>query len=159
MENARSSRILVVDDQIDTARGLEIILKLYGHDVCAVNDGKAAIEAARQFRPDFVILDIGMPGLDGYEVAATLKSDLDLNRAVIIGVSGYGREEDRSRSRDAGFDHHMVKPVDHKALIGLLAKPAGSYLVDSAIAYSAAPSSAAPLAPAPPPAAARFSRI
>jgi CheY-like chemotaxis protein len=104
----------------DTARGLEILLKLYGHDVVATNDGKAVVKAAQTYRPDVVLLDIGLPGVDGYQVAATLREDVNLKKVLIIAVSGYGQEEDHHRSRDAGFDHHTVKPVDHKALVRLL---------------------------------------
>jgi CheY-like chemotaxis protein len=99
------------------------LLKLLGNDAMAVHDGGAAIEAVRTFRPQFVLLDIGLPGLDGYEVAAALRGD-ELHRdAVIIAVSGYGQEEDRRRSLAAGFDHHLVKPVDFDALMSLLGRP------------------------------------
>ena len=121
MAKNRCSRILVVDDNVDTARGMEILLKLHGHDVHAANDGRAALQAAEALRPDVVLLDIGLPGMDGYQVAAKLREDQNLKGTVIIAVSGYAQEEDRRRSRAAGFDHHMVKPVDHKALMRLLA--------------------------------------
>ena len=76
----------------------------------------SAIEVARTFRPDFVLLDIGLPGMDGYEVAAALREDEVLKDAVIIAISGYGQEEDRRRVHAAGFDHHLVKPVDFDSL-------------------------------------------
>ena len=85
-------------------------------------DGKAAIELARTFRPEFILLDIGLPGMDGYEVATILRKDRSCKNAVIIAVSGYGQDEDRRRAREAGFDHHLVKPVDFDALTKLLAR-------------------------------------
>ena len=114
------SRILVVDDNVDTAGGLARILKLLGNDVQIAFHGKAAIETARTFRPEFVLLDIGLPGMDGYEVAAILKKDNSCKNSVIVAVSGYGQEEDRRRAREAGFDHHLVKPVDIDTLTTLL---------------------------------------
>ncbi len=119
----RASRILVVDDHVDTARGMVQILELLGNDVVVAHDGRTAIETARRFAPDFVLLDIGLPELDGYQVAAALRDDKDLQNAVIIAVSGYGQEEDRRRSLSAGFDHHLVKPVDFETLVSLIARP------------------------------------
>jgi CheY-like chemotaxis protein len=116
-------RILIADDNVDTASGMERLLKLLGNDAMAVHDGSGAVLAARTFRPDFVLLDIGLPGMDGYEVAAMLRGDEVLKDAVIIAVSGYGREEDRQRALSAGFDHHLVKPVDFDALTSLLGRP------------------------------------
>jgi signal transduction histidine kinase len=117
------SRILIVDDNVDTARGMVRLLKLLGNEAIAAHDGPAAIEAARTFRPDFVLLDIGLPGMDGYQVASALRADGLGKGAVIIAVSGYGQEEDRRRSRAAGFDHHLVKPVDFDTLIALIGRP------------------------------------
>ncbi|MDB5351017.1 MAG: luxQ 8, partial [Planctomycetota bacterium] len=122
-EAGPGARVLVVDDNVDTARGMARLLKLLGHEVLAIHDGRAAVEAARAFRPGFVLLDIGLPGLDGYEVARGLRQDERSRDAVIIAVSGYGQEDDRRRSRAAGFDHHLVKPVDFDALISLLGRP------------------------------------
>jgi PAS domain S-box-containing protein len=115
------SRVLVVDDNVDTVRGLAKLLKLLGHDVCVAHDGPAAIEAARSHRPEVVILDIGLPGMDGYEVAGRLRREECCRDAVIIAVSGYGQEGDRRRSEEAGFDHHLVKPVDYSILTALFA--------------------------------------
>jgi PAS domain S-box-containing protein len=119
-ESQELSRILVVDDHPDTARGMARLLKLRGNEVAVAHDGPSAVETARTFRPAFVLLDIGLPGMDGYAVAATLRQDAGLTGTVIIGVSGYGQEEDRRRSRAAGFDHHLVKPVDFDTLVSLL---------------------------------------
>ena len=116
----KSARILVVDDNEDTARGMARLLKLLGHQVALALDGYEAIRVAGEHRPDFVLLDIGLPGMDGYEVASRLRREECCQEAVIIAVSGYGQDEDRRRSKEAGFDHHLVKPVDHDALISLL---------------------------------------
>ena len=120
--DTQRSRVLVVDDNVDTARGLARLLKLLGHDVRTAHDGPAAIEAARDHRPEFVLLDIGLPGMDGYEVAQSLRQEECRKEAAIIAISGYGQDEDRRRSREAGFDHHLVKPIDHDALLTLLAR-------------------------------------
>src|SRR4051812_33168956 len=113
-------RVLIVDDNEDMARGMARLLKLLGHAVATAHDGPSAVEAARSHRPDYVLLDIGLPGMSGYEVAKRLREDGFLD-TVIIAVSGYGQEEDRRRSKLAGFDHHLVKPLDHDALLQLIA--------------------------------------
>jgi CheY-like chemotaxis protein len=117
------SRILVVDDNDDTALGMVRLLKRLGNEVVAAHSGPEAIEAARGFRPDFVLLDIGLPGMDGYQVASALRGDEAHKETVIIAVSGYGQEEDRRRSQAAGFDHHLVKPVDFGSLVSLMQRP------------------------------------
>ena len=117
----QSSRVLVVDDNIDNARGLSRLLKLLGHDVQVAHDGQAAVEVARAHRPEIVLLDIGLPGMDGYEVARRLRTEECCQDALIIAVSGYGQPEDLRRSKEAGFDHHLVKPVDYDALMTLFA--------------------------------------
>jgi CheY-like chemotaxis protein len=119
---ADAARILVVDDNIDTAEGLARLLKRRGHQVKVTYEGVSAIDLARSFCPDFVLLDLGLPGMDGYEVAVALRADEACQRATIIAVSGYGQEEDRRRSREAGFDHHFVKPVDFAELEATLAR-------------------------------------
>lgn len=113
-------RILVVDDNVDSARGLESLLTLLGYDVRTSFDGWSALEVALNHRPAVVLLDIGLPGMDGYEVATKLRSDPRLRETVLIAVTGYGQEEDRRRSREAGFDHHLIKPVDFDTLLALL---------------------------------------
>ena len=119
------ARILVVDDNVDTARGLSRLLKLLGHNVQTAYDGQTAIETARSHRPEFVLLDIGLPGMDGYQVATHLRQEQYSKDAVIIAVTGYGQEDDLRRSREAGFDHHLVKPIDHDALITLIGHSQG----------------------------------
>lgn len=121
----QSSRVLVVDDNLDNARGLSRLLKLLGHDVRVTHDGKEAIEAARAHRPEIVLLGIGLPGMDGYEVARRLRQDECCRGSLIIAVSGYSQPEDLRRSEAAGFDHHLTKPVDYDDLMTLFAPRPG----------------------------------
>ncbi len=113
-------RVLVVDDNVDSARGTSFILQRNGHEVRLAYDGPAAVAAAQEYRPEFVLLDIGLPGMDGYEVARRLRRDENLRGIKLIAVSGYGQESDRRRSQEAGFDQHLVKPVDPGVLLGFL---------------------------------------
>jgi signal transduction histidine kinase/integral membrane sensor domain MASE1/AmiR/NasT family two-component response regulator len=113
-------RVLVVDDNVDAAESLAAVLRLAGQDVRVSHDGAAALDAAGADRPDVVFLDIGMPGMDGYEVARNMRRDPALRDVVLIALTGWGQEEDRRRSREAGFDHHIVKPVEPDALQRLL---------------------------------------
>src|SRR5215211_6310628 len=105
-------RILVVDGNVDAAESLALLLGLGGQEVHTAHDGPAALEAAVAFRPHVVLLDIGLPGMTGYEVAAHLRRQPVLRSAVLIALTGYGQEEDRRKSLEAGFDHHLVKPID-----------------------------------------------
>jgi signal transduction histidine kinase/CheY-like chemotaxis protein len=114
------ARILIVDDNVDLTQSLARLLRLLGHDVETAYDGPAGIEAARGFRPRFILLDIGLPSLDGYQVVGQLRRDEATKQATIIAITGYGQEEDRQRALSAGFDHHLAKPVDHNTLISLL---------------------------------------
>ena len=116
-------RILVVDDNVDSAESLGTMLKLMGNEVRIAHDGPSALEAAEAFLPDIVLLDIGMPGMDGYEVARRLRRTPALKHALLVAQTGWGQEEDRRRSEQAGFDHHLVKPVDLAVLASLLAMP------------------------------------
>ncbi|HEY2156262.1 MAG TPA: response regulator [Isosphaeraceae bacterium] len=113
-------RVLVVDDSADTARAMARLLGVQGYDVRVAHDGRAAIDAAREHRPDVILLDIGLPGLNGYEVARAVRRDPGLAGVTLIAISGYGQDHDRRRSADAGFDHHLVKPVDYGVLYELL---------------------------------------
>ncbi len=117
-------RVLVVDDNLDTAESLGMLVNAAGYDVRTVHDGPAALQVARDYRPNAVLLDIGLPGLDGYEVAKQLRQQPGLQHILIIAVTGYGRESDRQRSQEEGFDHHMVKPPDYAKLRELLASAA-----------------------------------
>jgi PAS domain S-box-containing protein len=113
----RSCRVLVVDDNVDSAESLAMLATGWGH---AVEAGPAALEAARRQQPDLVLLDIGLPGMDGYEVARQLRRMGELKETLLIAMTGYGQAEDRLRSQAAGFQHHLVKPVDTEALRTLL---------------------------------------
>ena len=107
-----SRRVLVVDDNIDAAECLAMLLQLQGHQVRLVHDGLAALAAVREFIPDAVLLDLGLPDIDGYAVAQRIRGDIDLRQPRLIALTGWGSEEDRRRTLAAGFDHHLVKPVD-----------------------------------------------
>jgi CheY-like chemotaxis protein len=115
-----------VDDNVDGADSLARLLTLGGHAVSQAHDGPAALEEARAFRPDVVVLDIGLPGMDGYEVARCLRADPTTQNAILVALTGYGRDEDLLRSREVGFDHHFVKPVDFEALHEVLDAPGGT---------------------------------
>jgi signal transduction histidine kinase/CheY-like chemotaxis protein len=114
-------RVLVVDDNTDTADTLATLLELEGHQVRLAHDGPTALAAAAAFRPDAVVLDLGLPGMDGFEVARRLRDRTGGNGLVLVAVSGYGQDEDRKRARLAGFDHHLVKPAEIGTLRSLLA--------------------------------------
>jgi PAS domain S-box-containing protein len=118
---AKSSRVLVVDDNIDTARGMAQLLKLLGNDVRIAHDGPSAIAEARNHRPAFILLDIGLPGMDGYRVARTLR-DEGFDETIFIAVSGYGEDTAQARSRESGFNHHLVKPVDFDTLVAIIGR-------------------------------------
>jgi signal transduction histidine kinase/CheY-like chemotaxis protein len=120
---APSLRVLVVDDNVLSAQSLAMVLKLDGHDVQVAHDGQAALESVRQLRPEVVLMDIGLPGMDGYEVARRLREDAELAAGIVLlaAVTGYAEDDARRRSREAGFDHHLVKPVDPDGVLALLA--------------------------------------
>ena len=115
-----SRRILVVDDNRDSAESLMLLLRLSGHEVLAVHDGLAAVEAAGTWEPEVVLLDIGLPEMDGYEVAMKLRERPDGKRLTLIAVTGWGQDADRQRSSEAGFDAHLTKPVETSTLQKLL---------------------------------------
>jgi PAS domain S-box-containing protein len=117
---SHSTRILIVDDNKDLAQGLARLLEHMGHEVRMAHDGPEGIEAALAYGPDVLLLDIGLPNLDGYEVARQLRRAESLRPPVIIAISGYGHDEDRQRSRDAGIDHHLAKPVDIGTIADLI---------------------------------------
>jgi CheY-like chemotaxis protein len=120
---AASRRVLIVDDNEDGAATLAMLLQLSGHETHEAHDGVQALEAAERLRPDAVLLDIGLPKLNGYEVCRRIRKEPWGKDMVMVALTGWGQAEDRHRSREAGFDAHMVKPVDPSALLKLLASP------------------------------------
>ena len=117
-----ATRILVVDDNQDAAWSLAKLLSLLGHDVRTAHDGPSAITQAREHEPRYIVLDIGLPGKDGYQVASELRKESFGRNAILIAVTGYGQTPDRRRAREAGFDHYLVKPINHDELLNLLAE-------------------------------------
>jgi two-component system CheB/CheR fusion protein len=113
-------RVLVVEDNRDSAETLGLMLEMWGHEVRAAHDGPSALETALGFRPDVVLLDIGLPGMDGYEVARRLRGQSELEGLFLVAMTGYGQDEDRQRTQAFGFDHHLVKPVEPRVLERLL---------------------------------------
>ena len=116
-----SLRMLVVDDNVDETESLAMLMRELGHDVRTAHDGPTALEAALDHRPHMVLLDIGLPGLDGYEVAKRMRQQPVLQSAVLVAMTGYGRESDRQRAQEAGFDHHLVKPAYFEQMQRILA--------------------------------------
>jgi CheY-like chemotaxis protein len=125
---SKSLRILVADDNRDAAELLKELLEISGHSVRVVHDGRQALEAMRREAPDLALLDIGMPSMNGHEVAEAVRSDPALAGVILAAITGWGMKEDRARSMEAGFDHHLSKPVEFNELIELIARinqPAG----------------------------------
>jgi CheY-like chemotaxis protein len=116
----RRRRVLVVDDLRDSADSLAMLLRLIGQDVHTVYDGRQAMRAAEELRPEVVLLDIGMPEVSGYEVCRHIRGQPWGGAVFIIALTGWGQEDDRRTAREAGFDHHLVKPVDPEELMALL---------------------------------------
>jgi CheY-like chemotaxis protein len=112
----------VADDNIDSAETLSMLLEEMGNEVSTAHNGLEAFERAVAFRPDVLVLDIGMPKLNGYEVARKIRAEEWGTQVVLIALTGWGQADDRRKSQDAGFDHHLVKPVTPEALEGILAK-------------------------------------
>jgi DNA-binding response OmpR family regulator len=114
-------RLLVVDDNVDAAQMLGMLLEAAGHEVLIEHDAKTALLRARTEAPDFYLLDIGLPDVDGNELARRLRAQSETTKAVLIAVTGYGQELDRKNTAQAGFDYHFVKPVDMRRLLEILA--------------------------------------
>jgi CheY-like chemotaxis protein len=124
MRAAIPRRILVADDNHDSASSLAMLLELMGHQVEVVNDGVEAINRVATFKPDVALLDIGMPELDGYEVARRIRALRDGDGTpMLVALTGWGQDEDRRRSAEAGFDAHLLKPVNLAELAALLDFP------------------------------------
>jgi CheY-like chemotaxis protein len=119
-KTAAPKRVLLIEDHIDAVRSLAFLLEDMGHEVDYAINGYAGIEKARQFRPDFILLDIGLPGIDGFEVCKRLKKEPVLERARIIAVTAWSQDEHRVRSKAAGCELHLVKPVPVSLLEELL---------------------------------------
>jgi CheY-like chemotaxis protein len=117
---AAALQVLVVEDNRDAAESLASLLRLWGHDVRTSHDGRSGLKAARSYRPHVVLLDIGLPGMDGYAVARTLRGEFGRDMRLVA-VTGYGQDEDRRKALAAGFDAHLVKPADLEALSAVLA--------------------------------------
>ncbi|MBV8030387.1 MAG: PAS domain S-box protein [Betaproteobacteria bacterium] len=118
--SARRLRIVIVDDNADAANALRYLLENEGHEIRVATNGPAGLAAAREFRPEALLLDIGLPELNGYEIARQVRADSKLPRMTIIAITGYGQPQDRARTAAAGFDHHLTKPVEFSALRRLL---------------------------------------
>jgi len=114
-------RVLIADDCHDTTATLALLLTYWGYDVRTVDNGLTALELAATYRPNVVLLDIGMPGMDGLTLARRLREELRLDRALLVCVSGFGQEVDRQHALEAGCDFHLIKPVDLEGLHSLLA--------------------------------------
>jgi CheY-like chemotaxis protein len=131
---AEQLRVLVVDDCSDTTATTATLVRLWGHDAQVALDGSAALELAKNYQPEVVLLDIGLPDMDGYEVAQQLRKQARGQQPLLISMTGYGREQDRCRSLVAGCDEHWVKPVDLCALQGLLASRQRTGRAETALA-------------------------
>jgi signal transduction histidine kinase/ActR/RegA family two-component response regulator len=119
-QTGAARRILVVDDNRDSAESLALLLRLSGHETHMAHDGLEAVETAATFKPDVVLLDIGLPKLNGYDVCRRIRQQPGGNGIVLIALTGWGQDEDRRKSQEAGFNGHLVKPVDHSSLTKLL---------------------------------------
>jgi two-component system, OmpR family, response regulator len=122
VSNRNCPRLLVVDDVTDGADSMGLLLGLWGYSVAVCYDGKAALELARSYRPHAVLLDIGLPGMDGFQVALGLRGIPELADTLIIGITGHADETCRTLAGAAGFDHYLIKPEDPAHLRGLLAR-------------------------------------
>ena len=116
-------RFLIVDDNVDSAESLRVLLEMRGHSTRVVHEGRLAADAAREFEPDVVLLDVGLPGMDGYQVVRQFRESPDLASLIVVATTGYGRHEDKLRCLAAGFDEHIAKPLDIEAIEAI--EPAG----------------------------------
>jgi len=113
--------ILLVDDNVDAAESMAMLLRDLGHEVTVAHDGPNAIRRGQENNPHVIVLDIGLPEMNGYQVAEALRQQPCFQKTVLVALTGHGQEEDRRRSREAGFDHHLLKPVKMDALQRLIA--------------------------------------
>ena len=120
MATAAKLRILIAEDNQDSADSLKMLLEALGYEAHLAHDGESAVRAADSLRPDAILMDIGLPGLSGYDAAQRIRANRPGNAVMIIALTGWGQESDRKRSAEAGIDHHMVKPLDLAVLQRLL---------------------------------------
>jgi PAS domain S-box-containing protein len=120
IEETMRTRILIIDDNVDLGHSLSRLLRLMGHETAIAQDGASGLQSARSFRPEWILLDIGLPGMDGYEVLRGLRQDETTKDARVVAITGYGQEEDRHFALASGFDDYLTKPVDQAILIALL---------------------------------------
>jgi CheY-like chemotaxis protein len=120
LKDTTHKRILLVEDNADIGETLRDLLEILGHDVELVNDGLRGVQRALESRPEVMLVDIGLPGIDGYEVARQVRASAHGGAVIMLALTGYGRPEDRKKARDAGFDAHLVKPVDPDELLRTL---------------------------------------
>jgi CheY-like chemotaxis protein len=116
----RTLRILLVEDHADIADFIRMQLEMWGHEVAVAADGPAGLAAALRLPPDIALLDVGLPGMDGYELAVRIRQEIPSAAVRLVAMTGYGRPEDRARAAAAGFDAHLVKPVDPSDLRGIV---------------------------------------
>jgi two-component system CheB/CheR fusion protein len=118
--NRGPRRVLIADDDTDVAESFAVLLRLEGHDCTFTDDAHTALRLFDELKPDVVLLDIGMPGCNGLEMARRIRASANEANVLLIAVTGWAREADRLRSHEAGFDHHLIKPVDYDCLVELL---------------------------------------
>ena len=116
-------RVLVVDDNVGACKLLSLMIKLLGHDVSSASNGEEAVARAREFRPDIIFMDLGMPIMDGYAAAQAIRREAWGENVTLVALTGWGQDVDRERTKEAGFDHHLVKPVEPKLVREILALP------------------------------------
>jgi len=119
---ARKFRVLIVEDNIDAADALAVLVQLLGHSADVAYDGRGALEALERIRPDVMLIDIGLPDIDGFEVARRARLLPAGEKMLLAALSGYGQDGDKQRAREAGFDHHLTKPIEMDALTKLLGR-------------------------------------
>jgi CheY-like chemotaxis protein len=113
-------RVLIVEDNRDAGEMYRILIEMCGHEVLVAEDGAKGLELLKSAQPDIALVDIGLPGMDGYEIARRFRAEPEGGRVLLVALTGYGSSSDRARSRQAGFDLHLLKPVDPQALQSLL---------------------------------------
>lgn len=121
-DSTHAYRVLVVDDNVDSAQSMSLLLQLEGHTVACAHDGLEALQVARDFGPEVVLLDLGLPRMNGYDVARQLREHEtgEAPRMLLIAISGYGRDQDRQAAHDAGFDFHLTKPADPDVVMRMM---------------------------------------